>query len=63
MSGNPGAGAIIIGTLVFREPERLPMNTRARLREIARHAEDKLPLTLAERFFVARAAFAYLEYV
>lgn len=62
MSGGSG-GPIIIGTLTFTDPSKLPASVVARLREIATHTRANLPLTLGERFFVARAAFAYLEYV
>jgi len=61
MSGNPGGGVIIIGTLVIREPERLPLSTQQRLKAIARHADAGLPLTIPERLFVAKAVFVYLS--
>lgn len=63
MSGNPGAGVLIIGTLTFREPERLPLETQIRLRELAIRVQDGRPLTRGERLYVAYAAYRYLEYV
>lgn len=62
MSGNPSAGAIIIGTLSFREPERLPAAIQSRLRELAAKLAMGVRLTVRARLFIARAAFIYLGY-
>ena len=60
MSGGSG-GPIIIRTLVFSDPSKLPATTVARLREIADQTRDGVPLSLSQRLFVARTVFAYLR--
>lgn len=61
MSGGSG-GPIIIGTLTFSDPSRLPARTVFRLRELAAIVRDGGRLNAVQRLFVARAAYAYLEY-
>lgn len=61
MSGGSG-GPIIIGTLTFSDPSRLPTATVARLRELAAIKREGGELTIGQRLFVAHAAFVYLGY-
>lgn len=59
MSGG-GGGPIIIGTLTFSDPSRLPDRTVIALRELANRTRDGYELTVLQRAYIARAAFSYL---
>lgn len=61
MSGGSG-GPIIIGTLTFTDPSKLPQRTVITLRELAARARAGHKLTRLQRLFIARAAFVYLAY-
>jgi hypothetical protein len=61
MSGGSG-GPIIINTLTFSDPSKIPDKTVITLRELATHVRDGYKLSVVQRLFIARAAFYYLAY-